>query len=518
MKITTRILTALVALLMLVSLFAACATTPDGDSTDTTTTAQQGGDTAPTHNPGDNTSDNPADTSAAPTEQELNAPTIANAYSGYTYNILATTNKMGDSDLYYTSFDGVSGSAVSDALYNRALLMQDRYGVEVSVNIPTSPKNTLTNTIASGDYICDIAMLSGRDSFSVALMGYLVDLNSLDEINISASYWDQRIQKEYAVGEKLFFLEGDHTILDELRTYVCVYNDNLYRDLGFYDKYGSPYAMVSSNKWTIDRLMEMTAGMYEDVNNNGSRDEEDKYGMVGELTCAYYFFLGAGKQSIVNTNGQPTLVIDDSSAYSAIYDVISKTMGMAISDEVLLPQLLQSSDVWSAASKVFEEDRALFRSTSLSAVTRLVNMSSNYGILPIPAYSEDQDGYYCWVSGVNHCPLTIPTTVKDLSRTAALTEALCYHSRYGSDTLYDAFYEVMKISKLCRQPDDVAMLDVVFNSKTFDFDYTAQITGIEPSLYSIAKTRDMTSLNSTINSLKRAASTSLRAFLKQLDK
>ena len=517
MKITTRILTCLIALLMFVSLFAACTTNPENPS-DTTTPDQQSGNNPSSQNPGGDTSENTPGTSAEPTEQELNVPTIGNTYSGYTYNILATTNKMGDSDLYYTSFDGISGSAVSDALYNRALLMKDRYGVDVVVNIPSSPKDTLTNTIASGDYVCDIAMLSGRDSFSVALMGYLIDLNSLDELNLSASYWDQRIQKEYAVGEKLFFLEGDYTILDELRTYVCVYNDNLYRNLGFYDKYGSPYEMVSTGKWTMDRMIEMTAGMYEDVNSNGIRDEDDKYGMVGELTCAYYFFLGAGKQTIVNTNGQPTLVIDDSSSYSAIYDVISKTMGMAISDEVLLPQLLQTSDVWGAASKVFEEDRALFRSTALSAVTRLVNMSSDYGILPIPAYAENQDGYYCWVSGVNHCPLTIPTTVKDSSRTAALTEALCYHSRYGSDTLYDAFYEIMKISKLCRQPDDVAMLDLVFNSKTFDCDYTAQITGIEPSLYSIAKTRDMTSLNSAINGLKRAAGATLTRFLKQINK
>lgn len=509
MKLYARILACLLSLFTLATLIVSCANTPDTPPTDTTT--GNSNDTTPA------ASTTPAETTE-PTEEQLNKPTTGTTYAGYTYNILATTNRMGDSDLYFSSSDGLTGSAVSDALYTRAMLMKDLYGVDIAVNIPSSPKDTLTNSISSGDYICDIAMLSGRDSFSVALMGALIDLNSLDELNLSASYWDQRIQKEYAIGDKLFFLEGDYTILDELRTCVCIYNDSLYRNNGFYDKYGSPYQLVSSGKWTIDRLLEMTAGMYQDVNNNGLRDEDDTYGMVGELTASYYFFIGAGKQTVVNSNGKPRMVIDDSSSYSAIYDIIEKAMSMTISDEVLLPQLLSTSDQWGAASKVFEEDRALFRSTALSAVTRLVNMSSDYGILPIPAYSEDQDGYYCWVSGVNHCPLTVPTTVADSSRTAALTEALCYHSRYGNDTLYDAFYEVMKLSKLCRQPEDVAMLDLVFNSKTFDFDYTAQITGIEPSLYSIAKSRDMTSLNSAINALKRTANANLTRFLKQMEK
>lgn len=527
MKTHVRIITGLLVLLMLLVTVSACANTPS-DNGDSTTTPQDSGKPADSGNQpgndnngvgtGDSTSAPTTDAPTEPTEEELMKPGFGDKYNSYTFNILATTNEMGSSELYECEANGITGNAISDALYNRMLLMQDKYGVTVAVTISSSAKTQLSNAISAGDYICDVSMIPARDSFSLATSNYLLDVNKLDELNLSASYWDQRIQKEYAIGDKLFCLEGDYTILDELRTMVCVYNDDLYRDYGYKDKYGSPYELVSSGKWTIDTLLEMISGMYTDVNNNGKRDSDDNYGMVSELTSAYYFFLGAGKQTIVNTNGEPTLMLNDSSTYGTIYNVFEKTMNMAISDEVLLAQLLDESDVWTAASAIFEEGRALFRSTSLSAVTRLTNMTQNYGILPIPAYAENQGGYYCWTSGNNHHPMTIPNTVSDQSRTAALAEALCYHSRYGNDTLYEAFYEVMRISKLCRQSEDVAMLDLVFNSKTYDFDYTAQITGIEPELYQLAKMRDSSSLNSRLNTLKKVASSSLRRFMQQMEK
>ena len=76
----------------------------------------------------------------------------------------------------------------------------------------------------------------------------------------------------------------------------------------------------------------------------------------------------------------------------------------------------------------------------------------------------------------------------------------------------------MKISKICRQSEDVAMLDLVFGSKTFDLDYSAQITGVESSLYSLAKSGNLSSLNSTVKSLRRVSDTNLKRFLSQIDK
>lgn len=513
-----RIVVLVLVMTMALSAIVACAQTPDDAISGADTTTVGAGDDineSPTQTGGDTT---PASAeTTVPTEEQLALPETTDVYRGYDFNMLVTTNRLADSDLYFSATDGYTGTAVSDALYSRKAFFDEAFGIDLDVNLSTTAKNDLTVALQAGEYLCDASFLSARDSFSIALNGYYRDLNDLDSLNLENSYWDQRIQNEYLIGDKLFFLEGDHTIVDELRTYVCIYNDNLYRDYGYYDKYGTPYEMVSLGTWTYDRLMTMTADMYRDLNDNGKRDDQDFYGMVGELTCGYYFFLGSGLKLIDNENGSPRLCIADESMYERIYNALADTMEMTTDPDILMPQLLEVSDVWGAASSIFEQDHAIFRSTSLSAVTRLVEMSGSYGILPIPKYTEDQDGYYCWVSGNNHFPLAIPNTVPDAEKSAAIAEMLCYYSRYGSDSLYDAFFEVMKISKICRQSEDIAMLDLVFDSKTFDLDYSAQITGIESSMYTLAKNGNLTALNSTIKSLRRSSDSNLKNFLSKIN-
>lgn len=418
---------------------------------------------------------------------------------------------------YYSDTDGYTGEIVDDAVYRRALYMQDTYGVNVVVNSQGNMTD-LSTALDTGAYICDFTMLKATDSVKLAQQGFFHDLNSLNNLNLSASYWDQRIQSEYAIGDKLYFMEGDYTILDEMRTYVVLYNDTLYSNYGYYNEYGTPYAMVDSGTWTLEKMLEMSAEMYKDNNNNQVRDESDSYGIVGELTLVYYAFLGSGMKTVSNNNGQLTLVIKDDTAYNLIYDVLEDTMAIAQNESVLMPQLLNGvSDIWTAASDVFENGRALFRTTSLSATTRLGQMSSRFGILPIPAYTETQGGYYCWVSGNNHQPMMIPKTVTDVDTTSEIIETFCYHSRYlAGSSLYDSYFEEFRYNKLCRTEDDIKMLDLVFRSKTFDFDQTTGVTGIESAMFGIARDGLFTTLSSTISSLRETAQENLNNFILEM--
>lgn len=416
---------------------------------------------------------------------------------------------------YYASeTNGYTGEIVDDAVYRRALYMLDTYGVNVLVD-STGNAQKFADAMDLNTYLCDFTMLKATDSVKLAQQGYFQDLNALNNLNLSASYWDQRIQSEYAIGDKLYFLEGDYTIYDEMRTYVVLYNDTLYSSRGYYDTYGTPYKMVENETWTLEKMMEMSSDMYKDNNDNSVKDENDSYGIVGELTLVYYAFLGSGMKTVTNNNGQLTLTIKDDTAYSLVYDVLEDTMKIAQSEFVLMPQLLSGvSDIWTAASDVFENGRALFRTTSLSAANRLGNMSSRFGILPIPAYTENQGGYYCWVSGNNHQPLMIPKTVEDIDTTSEIIETYCYHSKYmASGSLYDAYFEEFRYNKLCRTEDDIKMLDLVFRSKTFDFDQTTGVTGIESAMFAIAKDGLFTTLSSTISSLRGTAQENLNNFI-----
>lgn len=466
------------------------------------TTTAPAGNNAGNQNPGDSDL----------TEQELYKPVKAD----YDRDLNIWVNQNGgDINFYFCEAEAYTGSIVNDALYRRQLFMEENFGVSLMMHLEADKiYDKLSVPLSAGEYVCDAAMLNAVESFKLAQNGLLKDLARLSGFNLSASYWDQRIQSEYAIGDQIFMLEGDYTIYDEMRTYVVLYNDTLYSKYNYYDTYGTPYEMVENETWTLEKMLEMSAGMYVDNNNNDIRDEFDTYGIVGELTLPFYAFLGSGMKTIANNNGKMTLLIKDSTMYKLIYDTFEDTMQIALNEDVLMPQLLSVDDVWTAASNVFEHGRALFRTTSLSAALRLGNMESLFGILPIPAYTENQGGYYCWVSGNNHSPITIPNTVSDANEIAELLEIFCYYSKYMENgSLYDAFFEEFRLAKLCRTPEDVAMLNLVFDSKTFDFDQTTKITGIESALYSMAKQMDLTTLSSTLSGLRDSAQAKLNEFL-----
>ncbi len=469
--------------------------TPGGDGT---------GNTVSTTDPGD-TGD----------EEVKNLPAEFN-YGGKDFIMLTETNSLYFS-LYKWEESSYPEEIIDVALYLRQEMMKSKYGVNlVLLNEGTEAYNKFSVATEGGDYLCDIAMLQATRSMTAARNGYFFNVNELNELRLDASYWDQRIQKEYAVGNRLYHLEGDFNYIDDMRTYVVAYNDTLYDELGYYETYGTPYDLVDGGKWTFEVMMNMVKDLAEDSTPDNVMNEKDTWGIVSEASAPYYFMLGSGKQFVSNNNGVLTYNGDDGTMWETLYNALEKTMELGKSPDVLManrPGSVSASDVWTAASNVFFNDRALFRHTSLSAVTRLLDMKSNYGLLPIPALVEGQEGYYCWVSPYNHYPMAFPITTKDAHTAAQIVETLSYHSRYGADSLYEAFFDHLAYARLCRTVNDRNMLKIVFANKTYDIDTAANLASTEMVTTDIVKNGTYTTLSSGLRSKKDTAKTTIQNFV-----
>ena len=73
----------------------------------------------------------------------------------------------------------------------------------------------------------------------------------------------------------------------------------------------NPYELVGSGKWTIDKMIKLTAGMYEDKNGNGARDEADGFGVVAVTNVWSDSFFFASGLSTIEQDGGGRLVISD---------------------------------------------------------------------------------------------------------------------------------------------------------------------------------------------------------------
>jgi len=68
----------------------------------------------------------------------------------------------------------------------------------------------------------------------------------------------------------------------------------------------------------------------------------------------------------------------------------------------------------------------------------------------------------------NHASLLVPKTAGDLDKVGIITEALCAES-YKS--LVPAYYETALKVKYTRDAESVEVLDMLINSRVFDFGY-----------------------------------------------
>jgi hypothetical protein len=179
------------------------------------------------------------------------------------------------------------------------------------------------------------------------------------------------------------------------------------------------------------------------------------------------------------------------------------------------------NDVWTEAGNVFKGGNVLFRSNALSSVNAYIDMTGDYGILPVPNSGETHE-YFCYVSGGNHRPLSFPANLKEVENAMLITEATAYYSRFTSNenntSLRDAFYYVLADYRLARSPEDTRMLDIFFDSKTFDVDQTAKVTGLESAIWALAKAGNADGVASTISATKRTANKMVDRFLASLDK
>ena len=260
-------------------------------------------------------------------------------------------------------------------------------------------------------------------------------------------------------------------------------------------------------------MMTMIEDVTHEMDGDDTLNEDDFWGFLAETPTPYYFFLGSGQKYIINNeNGIPVFAAEDETVWETNYNILEDLMTLGTNKDVLMINRdIKNGAHWSTADQIFITNRALFRSTALAAALELLNMKDDYGIMPIPLYSEEQNGYYCMCSGE---PFVMPTCISDPSKAAQVIDMISYYSLYmGGDSLNYAFYDLLAFARLCRTEDDVNMLKLVFANKTYDLDYAASLTKVRPNTSNMVLKNEYTALYSDLTSLKESSAIKIQDFI-----
>ena len=431
--------------------------------------------------------------------------------------------------------DASSVSTLSWAFYNRNSRLEEYFNCNIRLRQLEKKyrmNSELTMMANTGSDSADVVLGIAADVMPSAIPnGYVLDLNKLNGLTLGGSWWDQRIQESYQINGKLFTLEGDFTVFDELCTYSVLANATLWGLWEYYDTYGSPLEVVKDGKWTYETM----GAMFKDRSdlNNGSGEaltKESKWGLLTESPLPYILFLGSGKSTLLTQEDKTLrLVFNERSEYAVCSDMLDKLLkATAENGEVLFADashgvLSSGGSCWGEIWSMFANNQALFYTTTLSSAINISGMmKETFNIMPTPKYSETQEEYYSYCSAYSHLPLMIPATaLPHIERTAKITDAMGYFSHYtpreGQRTILDAEYEWLMINKICQTAEDKEMLDLIFSSKVFDADGAMRITGVQGTVDALAIAGSSDTLSSDLGALRGKALGKLTKFINDMN-
>jgi len=223
---------------------------------------------------------------------------------------------------------------------------------------------------------------------------------------------------------------------------------------------GNLYSLVESGDWTLDTLYGLCKNKSRDLNGDGLIDSRDDFiAFVGSDDVATAFFNGGGgKIAEKDKDDMPYLTFIN----PRNVDLCDKILDFMYDKSVFInAHLAGDPDIWS----VFPGGNGLFIMGILANVQTWRYSELEFGILPIPKMSKEQESYHNPVSV--HCAalLSVPVNAPDIARTGIIVEAWAAESRY---TVIPAYYDIALKGKYIRDEESSGILDLLMRTRVYD--------------------------------------------------
>ncbi len=374
-------------------------------------------------------------------------------YEGYNFRVLTyETGNIEHKDWKsYIDVNEITGEVLNDAAFERNAQVEERLNVAITCIEQGKIGDTTTilkNSVLSGVDEYDYSINFSTDNlFQLVAEGCAFNVYDLQYVDLDKPYYLQSAKDTFTIKGKLYYMTGDAVCTMRGSSYIF-YNVPLWQEYSLED----PYEIVRSGKWTLDKCFSMIEGTYVDLNGDGTRDLNDRYGINGiPITMGYCFLSGGGEYFRTTEDG---------------YEVpMTSEHNMSLLDDLLY--YMNSEDTYfkwdDSYGKMFQDGRSLMFFSG-NAVTILRDLDFQSGLLPFPKYDESQEKYLSVMAG----GLTIvPTTISDPDRTSAILEAL----NSSSHMVKEAFHQQYVENKVLQDEGSQEMFRLILENGVYDFPY-----------------------------------------------
>ena len=423
------------------------------------------------------------DDTTAPTVTDTTAPeetgptlNIAKTdFGGASLRILGMDSSYGVG--YYETNDIWAGEESSDALtsavYDRTMAMEDKYGIAVAYTPGSGVASTIRSCVEASLDEYDLYFENWHTQYSLSKNAVSCDFREIDTIDLTNPWWDQNANKDLAVANRLFYTTGEMTTLDDKCTRYLYFNKDLVETYNL----DNPYTLVNENAWTLDVFEKMCLGVKDDLDGGGIDAKTDRYGFFYEQGQVSYFMQAGGfKFATVNEDGTiQENFIGNEDAFNKMVTVATmltnKDICQSIDDIGTLPGY---NNRWASGRGLFANGQHLFTLGGALVIAEFSEMEDEFGILPLPKYDANQTRYY-------HTPepsapmCAIPSTKLDTGDLGMMLEAFSYE---GMNILTPVFREKLLERRYTRDAESLDMLALIFESKSFDLGFCSDYGGV----------------------------------------
>ena len=334
-----------------------------------------------------------------------------------------------------------TGDIISDTIYERNSKIEERFNVTFAPTISewyTDISSHVKQSVMAGADDYDLVFGQIFDTSTLAMNGMCLNWNILPHMDLTKPWYTANIQKA-SIGDKLFMIESDLSTSYTDQTWMIVYNQTKAEQ---YQNFPDLYSLVREGKWTIDKMSELIADKYQDLNGDSERNE-------GDMTVSNPI----GEEKSIN-------------AIMKLHDLFNVNPGSVskMTDKKIKTE-------FTTAKKFFVDGSVLFAPVQVSTLMseEFRSFEDHYGVLPIPKYDEAQKDYHTVVDGganIMVVPASAPTDSYELI--GAITESLIAASYLDLTPVYCG---IALEQKGTRDDDSIEILRMILDSRVIDFAY-----------------------------------------------
>lgn len=429
-----RILAFILATLMACSVFVACSGPEEQDNTTTTEATGEGGPIG--------------DDPAAETEYLGDLD-----YTDQKVHILYWTGTQNDE----FNIEKTTGNSINDSIYKRDMKVQDQLNIEIVwEGIPgakgnlSSYKQYVQTNNQDNDGSLEIITAHSMVMGAVAVDGLCRNLHDAKYIDWNAKWWPQDLINNATINDTLYFCTGD------ISNNLLLAMEGMFYNKGLTES--NLYSYVDSYTWTIDKMIDETENMYDDIGTApGKKDNGDKYGYATYGGMINPMFIGMGIR-ITTSDNENGLVLDESYVSEKSENIMKKLNGLFHVDN---DWYYVGDGAFDDSADIFKEGRSLFYMASVRlTLNKLSDVSTmKYGILPAPMYNSEQKAYHT-LSANTYSMYAVVSSVKDeeFDKCSAVIELLAYESY---NTVTPIVFESTLKARYSDDDNDSRMFDIL---------------------------------------------------------